>query len=408
MERSSLPVERFLSRKVLVGVTGGIAAYKSATLVRELIKLGAEVQVVMTPAAHDFVTPLTLATLSKREVLTDLFVRDGSGRWNDHVHLARWADVLLIAPASANTLAKMAHGQCDNLLLACVLSATCPVYVAPAMDLEMYLDTSTQANLEVLRKRGMHTIGPESGELASGLNGPGRMSEPEVIVDRLCSDLVGNSKLNGRRILITAGPTQEAIDPVRYIGNRSSGKMGFALAEEAALRGARVELVAGPVALSTARPGIHRTDVTTAAEMAEACRTHATESDVIIMCAAVADYRPAATSATKIKKQASALTVELEPTEDILASMGKGKPAGQILVGFALETNDAIAHGQEKMTRKNADLLVLNSLQDEGAGFGHDTNRVTLLAPGTDPVQLPLMSKVEVARAILDRIEESC
>jgi phosphopantothenoylcysteine decarboxylase / phosphopantothenate---cysteine ligase len=406
MERSSLPVERFLSRKVLLGVTGGIAAYKTATLVRDLIKLGAEVQVVMTPAAHDFVTPLTLATLSKREVLTDLFVRDGSGRWNDHVHLARWADVLLIAPASANTLAKIAHGQCDNLLLACVLSATCPVYLAPAMDLEMYQDSSTQANLEQLRSRGMHTIGPDSGELASGLKGPGRMSEPEVIVDRLYADLLGNSRLKGRRILITAGPTQEAIDPVRYIGNRSTGKMGFALAEEAALRGARVELVAGPVALSTSRPGIQRTDVTSAEDMAEACRMRSAESDVIIMCAAVADYRPAQSSTTKIKKQANALSVDLEPTEDILATMGMQKPDGQILVGFALETNDAITHGQEKLKRKNADLMVLNSLQDEGAGFGHDTNRVTLLAPGTDPLKLPLMSKVEVARAILDRIEE--
>jgi phosphopantothenoylcysteine decarboxylase/phosphopantothenate--cysteine ligase len=408
MERSSPQVERFLARKVLLGVTGGIAAYKTATLVRELVKLGAEVQVVMTPAAHDFVTPLTLATLSKRDVLTDLFVRDGSGRWNDHVHLARWADVVLIAPASSNTLAKIAHGQCDNLLLACVLSATCPVYLAPAMDLEMYQDQGTQANLELLRTRGMRTIGPESGELASGLIGPGRMSEPEMIVDRLLTDLVGNSRLNGRRILITAGPTQEAIDPVRFIGNRSSGKMGFALAEEAALRGARVELVAGPVDLNTASPGIRRTDVVTAAEMAEACRLHASQSDVVIMCAAVADYRPARAAATKIKKLNAELTIELEPTEDILASMGRNKPARQILVGFALETNDAIAHGQEKMTRKNADLLVLNSLQDKGAGFGHDTNRVTLLAPGTDPVQLPLMSKVEVARAILDRVEELC
>lgn len=408
MERSSPQVERFLARKVLLGVTGGIAAYKTATLVRELVKLGAEVQVVMTPAAHDFITPLTLATLSKREVLTDLFVRDGSGRWNDHIHLARWADVILIAPASANTLAKMAHGQCDNLLLACVLSATCPVYLAPAMDLEMYQDSSTQANLEQLRSRGMQTIGPDSGELASGLTGPGRMSEPVTIVDRLLTDLVGKSRLNGRRILITAGPTQEAIDPVRYIGNRSSGKMGFALAEEAALRGAQVELVAGPVELRTDRPGIRRSDVVSAAEMAEVCKRHAPLCNVVIMCAAVADYRPAKSAATKIKKRSAELTVELEPTEDILASMGSSKPAGQILVGFALETNDALAHGQEKLTRKNADLMVLNSLQDEGAGFGHDTNRVTLLAPGTDPVQIPLMSKIQVARAILDRIEELC
>lgn len=408
MERSSPPVERFLFRKVLLGVTGGIAAYKSAALVRSLVKAGAQVQVVMTPSAHDFVTPLTLATLSQREVLTELFVRDGGGRWNDHVHLARWADLILIAPATANTLSKMAHGQCDNLLLACVLSATCPVFVAPAMDLEMYRDPSTQWNLDLLRKRGARIIGPESGELASGLNGEGRMTEPEAIVDQLVADLMpAQGRLNGRRVLITAGPTQEAIDPVRYIGNRSTGKMGFALAEEAALRGAQVELIAGPVELTTDRPGIQRTNVVSAAEMAAACKERAGHCDIIIMCAAVADLRPAAPATTKIKKDGNALALDLEPTEDILAWMGRNKPQGQFLVGFALETNDAVAHATEKLKRKKADLLVLNSLQDKGAGFGHDTNQVTLLAPGTDPVHLPLMSKSEVAHAILDRIEES-
>ncbi|MBX2979322.1 MAG: bifunctional phosphopantothenoylcysteine decarboxylase/phosphopantothenate--cysteine ligase CoaBC [Flavobacteriales bacterium] len=408
MERSTVAAERFLNRKVLLGVTGGIAAYKTANLVRLLVKAGAEVQVVMTPAAHDFVTPLTLATLSKRPVLTDLFVRDGSGRWNDHVHLARWADVCIIAPASANTLGKMAHGLCDNLLLACVLSATCPVYLAPAMDLEMYRDPGTHANLAVLRQRGHKTIGPDSGELASGLSGEGRMSEPEAIVEQVSNDLLSSSKLNGVQLLITAGGTQEAIDPVRYIGNRSTGRMGFALAEAAAARGARVQLVAGPVHLSTDRPGITRTDVVSAQEMAEVCKRLSPQCKVVIMCAAVADYRPAKVAAVKIKKQAANLPIELEPTEDILAWMGAHKPPAQVLVGFALESDNALAHAQEKLLRKKADLLVLNSLQDAGAGFGHDTNRVTLLAPGTDPHDLPLMSKTEVAHAILDRIEELC
>lgn len=408
MERSPLAEERFLNRKVLLGVTGGIAAYKTANLVRMLVKAGAEVQVVMTPAAHDFITPLTLSTLSKRPVFTDLFVRDGSGRWNDHVHLARWADVIVIAPASANTLGKMAHGLCDNLLLACVLSATCPVYLAPAMDLEMYRDPGTHANLDLLRKRGFITIGPESGELASGLSGEGRMTEPEAIVEHLVSDLLVSSKLNGVRLLVTAGGTQEAIDPVRFIGNRSTGRMGFALAEEAAARGARVELVAGPVDIRTDRPGITRTDVVSAQEMADACKHIAPHCRVVIMCAAVADYRPAHVADAKIKKRAATLNIELEPTEDILAWMGAHKPASQVLVGFALESENALAHAQDKLARKKADLLVLNSLQDAGAGFGHDTNRVTLLSPGKDPHDLPLMSKAEVARAILDRIEELC
>lgn len=392
-----------MNRKVLLGVSGSIAAYKAGHLVRELVKAGAQVQVVMTPAAHDFVTPLTLATVSGRPVLTDLVAADGT--WNDHVHLARWADVLLIAPLSANTLAKLAHGQCDNLLIACFLSATCPVYVAPAMDLEMYRDASTHANLDLLKARGVRTIGPESGELASGLSGEGRMTEPEDIVARLHADLIGASKLAGKRILITAGPTQEPIDPVRYIGNRSSGKMGFALAEEAAARGAQVELVTGPVALRTTRPGILRTDVGTAAEMAAACKERAPHCDAVIMSAAVADYRPAQAASGKIKKKDAALDVALEPTEDILAWIGAHKPKGQQVVGFALETNDELAHAQGKLTRKNLDLLVLNSLRDPGAGFAHDTNKVTLLAPGTDPQELPLMTKAETARAILDRLE---
>lgn len=395
-----------LHRRVLLGVTGGIAAYKAATLVRALVKAGSQVQVVMTPAAHDFVTPLTLATLSKRPVLTELFLRDGSGQWNDHVHLARWADVLVIAPATANTLAHMAHGMCDNLLLACYLSANCPVVVAPAMDLEMWKQPATVQSLAMLRERGVHVVGPASGELASGLVGEGRMSEPDEILGAVQHLLMTNSALNGRRILISAGPTQEAIDPVRYISNRSTGKMGFAIAEEAALRGAIVQLVAGPVSLQLDRPGVTRTDVVSAAEMATACKALAPSQDVVIMSAAVADHRPRNAAPEKIKKGQGLPHLELEPTEDILATLSSTRPAGQLVVGFALESEKALEHGRAKLERKKLDLLVLNSIADEGAGFGHDTNKVSLLQPGKDPEELPLMSKAAVARAILDRIEE--
>lgn len=394
-----------LPRKVLLGVTGGIAAYKAPALVRALVKAGAEVQVVMTPAAHDFVTPLALSTVSRRPVLTDLFVRDGSGRWNDHVHLARWADVMVVAPASANTLGKMARGLCDNLLLACYLSAEAPVFVAPAMDLEMWRDTGVQANLAALKERGVHVIGPERGELASGLVGEGRMTEPEDLVMALHKALIGPSKLAGRTVLITAGGTHEAIDPVRYIGNRSSGRMGFALAGEAALRGGRVELVTGPVTLSTDRAGIHRTDVVSAAEMAAACKALFPTCDIAIASAAVADWRPASPATGKLKKSDAPTALTLEPTEDILAWMGTHKQARQLLVGFALETDNELENALGKLMRKNLDLVVLNSLRDEGAGFGHDTNRVTLVGRGTDPAPLPLMSKAQVAQRILDRVE---
>ena len=398
-------MEPILHRRVLLGVTGSIAAYKTAWLVRELVKAGAEVQVVMTPAAHDFVTPLTLATLSKRPVLTDLFLRNGSGSWNDHVSLGRWADVLVVAPASAHTLAKMAQGLCDNLLLATWLSATCPVYVAPAMDLEMFADPATAHNLDLLRERGVHTIGPESGELASGLQGAGRMTEPMDIVHRLATDLMEGSPLAGKRILVTAGPTREAIDPVRYIGNRSSGRMGFAIAEEAAARGARVELVTGPVELTTDRPGIVRTDVESAADMAQACKERAPEADIVIMSAAVADHRPAAPAGSKIKKDEGHLELVLERTEDILAWIGKQRRPGQVIAGFALETEEGLESARGKLERKGLDLVVLNSLQDEGAGFGHATNKVTLVTRDKDPERLPLLPKAEVARRILDAIE---
>lgn len=396
---------RVLPRKVLLGVTGGIAAYKTPALVRELVKAGAEVQVVMTPAAHDFVTPLALSTVSHHPVLTDLVDRAGEGTWNDHVHLARWADVLLIAPASANTLAKMAQGLCDNLLLACYLSAPCPVFVAPAMDLEMYAAASTKASLDTLLARGVRTIGPESGELASGLVGKGRMTEPEAIVDALIAALMTASPLAGKWVLVTAGPTQEAIDPVRYIGNRSSGRMGFAIAEEAAARGAQVELISGPVELATERPGITRTNVVSAAEMAAACKERAGAYDVAILSAAVADWRPAHAADRKLKKDATLDTLALEATEDILAWLGDHKRPGQTLVGFALETNDGLAHARGKLERKHLDLIVLNSLEDPGAGFGHTTNRVTFIGRGTDPEPMPLMSKTAVAAALMDRVE---
>lgn len=396
-------MDRVFPRKVLLGVTGGIAAFKAPMLVRALVKAGAEVQVVMTRAAHDFVTPLTLSTVSNRPVLTELV--SGEGTWNDHVHLARWADVMLIAPATANTLGKMAHGLCDDLLLACYLSATCPVFVAPAMDLEMFRDAATRANLDTLRERGVHTIGPDSGDLASGLSGEGRMTEPEAILDALVAALLSGSKLTGKHVLINAGPTQEAIDPVRYIGNRSTGKMGFALAEEAALRGALVQLVAGPVALKLDRPGIERTDVVSAAEMAAACKERFPRCDLAILSAAVADWRPTQAAEEKLKKSDGPMPLRLEPTEDILAWMGANKRKNQLLIGFALETTDERAHAQGKLERKNLDLIVLNSLKDEGAGFGHDTNRVTLLGRDKKAAELPLMSKAETARHILDHIE---
>lgn len=396
-------MDRVFPRKVLLGVTGGIAAFKTPLLVRALVKAGAEVQVVMTRAAHDFVTPLTLSTVSGRPVLTELV--SGEGTWNDHVHLARWAEVMLIAPATANTLGKMAHGLCDDLLLACYLSATCPVFAAPAMDLEMFRDAGTQANLKTLRERGVRTIGPDSGELASGLSGEGRMTEPDAIVDALIAELLGESKLAGKRILINAGPTQEAIDPVRYVGNRSTGKMGFALAEEAALRGAIVELVAGPVSLKTDRPSIARTDVVSAAEMAVACKVRFPKVDIAILSAAVADWRPAHSAGEKIKKSDTLVPLQLEPTEDILAWMGANKRTGQVLVGFALETTNERAHAVGKLERKKLDLIVLNSLKDAGAGFGHDTNRVTLIGRDKNATELPLMSKADTARYILDHIE---
>lgn len=394
-----------LPRRILLGITGGIAAYKTPQLVRALVKAGAEVQVVLTPAAHEFVSPLVLSTLSRRPALTELVERGpGSMTWNDHVHLARWADLLLIAPATAETLAKMAHGLCDNLLMACWLSAECPMYAAPAMDLEMYRNPATRANLALLKERGVRFIGPEEGELASGLSGKGRMTEPDDLVSQLKQAMGEASVWAGKKVLITAGPTHEAIDPVRFIGNRSSGKMGFALALEAAARGALVELVAGPVALEAPHPAIRRTNVVSAAQMAIAAKERFGDCDVAILSAAVADWTPARKADSKLKKEQGMPPLELEPTEDILAWMGGRKKEGQFLVGFALETDNERVNAEGKLRRKNLDLIVLNSLNDPGAGFGHETNKVTLIDADKNAEELPLMSKTEVARAILDRI----
>lgn len=393
-------------RKVLLGITGGIAAYKAPLLVRALIKAGAEVQVVLTEAALEFVTPLTLSTVSKRPVHRTLVNEDGDGTWTNHVELAEWADVFLVAPLTANTLSKFANGRCNDLLTACYLSANCPVYVAPAMDLEMYKDQSTQKNLNSLIQRGVKTIGPESGELASGLVGKGRMTEPEDILTFLIQDIFGDSKWAGKKILVTAGGTREAIDPVRFIGNRSTGTMGLAIAEELALRGAHVELVLGAVDKTSDRAGIHISKAPSAEEMARKCKELFPTMDVVIKAAAVADYRPRDPKDEKIKKESGAMErIELERTEDILAWMGQNKNNSQVLIGFALESEKGMDHAMSKLERKNADMIVLNSLKNEGAGFGHGTNQVTLLTMDKEAVEIPLMSKVDVARQILDHAE---
>lgn len=390
-------------KKILLGVCGGIAAYKSAVLTRLLIKEGAAVQVIMTPAAHDFITPLTLATLSKRAVLTT-FSKPETGEWNNHVALGIWADVMIVAPATANTLAQMAHGQCDNLLLAIYLSARCPVILAPAMDVDMLQHPSTKDNLERLLSHGNHIINSSFGELASGLTGQGRMAEPEEIVEKLTRLLHGSQPLHGTRALVTAGPTYEAIDPVRFIGNHSSGKMGYAIAEALAARGAHVELVSGRTHLQAVHPLITVTPVTSAAEMYDACIARFDNTDISVLAAAVADYRPATQATEKIKKKDGNLTLELTATRDIAAELGKRKRKGQLVVGFALEMNDAQANALKKLEAKNFDLIVLNSLQDKGAGFGYDTNKVTIFDRRGRTVSPPLKDKQAVADDIVEAI----
>lgn len=391
-------------RKIVLGISGGIAAYKTAALVRLFIKAGAEIKVVMTPASKDFVTPLTLSTLSKNSVHSTFFdEHDENAEWNNHVELGLWADLMLIAPATANTLSKMANGNADNLLIATYLSAKCPVYFAPAMDLDMYKHPSTIESFRALQQFGNIMIPAESGELASGLSGEGRMAEPENIIAFLEADLESKLPLRGKKILVTAGPTYEAIDPVRFIGNHSSGKMGYDIAECAARNGAEVILVSGPTHLKVISSNIRVIPVVSAQEMFDACHEFFPSSDVAIAAAAVADYRPSTVAAQKIKKAESSLTIELEKTTDILASLGEIKKS-QFLIGFALETENEIENAQQKIRKKNLDLIVLNSLQDEGAGFGKPTNKITFIDNSFTIEPMQLKSKEAVAEDIINKI----
>lgn len=389
-------------KKIVLGITGSIAAYKAAVLIRLLIKKGAEVQVVITPAGKEFITPITLSALTSKPVISEFFAqRDGS--WHSHVALGQWADAMLVAPATASSIGKMAHGIADNMLITTYLSMKAPVFVAPAMDLDMFAHPSTTANLNTLRSYGNHIIEPAEGELASHLVGKGRMEEPENIVAYLERYFAQRDELAGKKIVITAGPTYEKIDPVRFIGNYSSGKMGFALAEECAARGAEVTLVAGPVQMKASHPAIHRIDVESCAEMYEATTAAFTEANAAILCAAVADFTPETTADTKIKREGDDLVLRLKPTHDIAATLGRMKQPHQRLVGFALETNDETAHAQDKLRRKNLDFIVLNSLRDAGAGFRHDTNKVTIISD-SDIKEYPLKSKAEVAKDIVDEL----
>ncbi len=390
-------------KKILLGVTGSIAAYKSILLIRLLVKEGAEVKVVMTPAAKDFVTPLTLSTLSKNEVLTDIFKNDS---WANHVMLGRWADIMLVAPISCNTLAKMATGLCDNLLLSVYLSATCPVVLAPAMDEDMWKHRATRSNIEVLQSRGNILLPVENGELASGLSGEGRMAEPETIVRWLTGYFADRSMLSGKKVLITAGPTYEQIDPVRFIGNYSSGKMGVAIAKEFKARGADVTLVLGPTQAPLPLEGLSVAHIHNAEEMLNACTAVFDTMDIVVMAAAVADYRPAMAADQKIKKSQETLSLELQKTTDILKTLGSKKRNEQILVGFALETNNERENAMSKLRQKNADIIVLNSLRDEAAGFGKDTNKITVFNRRGDEKAFEPKLKECVAKDIVDYITE--
>ena len=391
----------FQDKKILLAVTGSIAAYKSILLVRLLVKAGAEVKVVMTPAAKEFVSPLTLATLSKNPVITELVSNES---WSNHVMLGRWADVMVVAPLSCNTLAKMANGLCDNMFLATWLSATCPVVVAPAMDEDMWHHPATQLNLARLESFGNRIIPVDKGELASGLYGDGRMAEPEAIMHYLENNFFGAKDLAGKKALVTAGPTYEPIDPVRFIGNHSSGKMGLAIAEELARRGAEVHLVLGPSSVKTTLPGIYVHKVQTAEQMFDTCMAEFPSADIAVMSAAVADYTPVETAPEKIKKTSGTLVIELTKTKDILKSLGQLKKDGQLLVGFALETANERQYALDKLASKNADLIVLNSLKDEGAGFGYDTNKVTIFEKGGNEIVYDRKPKQQVAKDIVDRI----
>ncbi len=388
-------------KHILVGVTGSIAAYKAAMLVRALVKGGAEVKVVMTPLAKQFITPLTMATLAKNPILVDFFNPE-NGEWNSHVSLGEWADAYVIAPATANTLAKMAHGIADNLLLTTYLSARCPVFVAPAMDLDMFAHVTTQQNLATLRSHGVQVVEPGEGELASGLSGKGRMAEAEEIAAFVAAFFEKKKSLRGKRFLVTAGPTVEAIDPVRYISNNSTGKMGYAIAAELAVRGAEVTLVSGPVSLPVPA-GVRRVDVVSAREMYDASVEAFKEADGAVMCAAVADYTPARAADTKMKRKGD-ISLELRPTKDIAAELGAMK-GPKLLIGFALETDNEQANAQDKLERKNFDYIVLNSLRDAGAGFGGDSNKITVLGRDGSVAAYPLEAKTEAAARIADIVE---
>jgi len=394
-------------KKILLGVTAGIAAYKTSFLVRYFIKAGAEVKVVMTPSARDFVTPLTLSTLSKNPVHSTFYDKDEENElWNNHVDLALWADLMVIAPLTANTLAKMADGICDNLLLATYLSAKSTVYFAPAMDLDMYKHETTSKNISVLVQRGNIFIPPAFGELASGLEGEGRMAEPEEIITFVEQHIEAGLPLRGKRVLITAGPTYEALDPVRFIGNHSSGKMGFKLAEEAAALGAKVILISGPTHENTRLSSIQRINVISAEQMYQETHKYIGDADIAIFSAAVSDFTPKVVSSQKIKKKEAGMEIKLVPTKDILASVGAVKK-NQFLVGFALETENELGNAKEKIRRKNLDLIVLNSLQDKGAGFGSDTNKITLIDKNEQIQVFELKSKREVAGDIFKEILKS-
>lgn len=389
-------------KKIILGVTGSIAAYKSAQLIRLLVKEGAEVKVLMTPLAKEFITPLTLATLSKNPVLVDFFNPE-NGDWNSHVSLGLWADVFLIAPATANTIAKMANGIADNLLLTTYLSARCMVCVAPAMDLDMYAHPTTRKNLDILKGFGNHVIEPSTGELASGLDGKGRMEEPDSIIMYL-KDFFTAKKMLGKNVLITAGPTYEMIDPVRFIGNYSTGKMGFALAETCAMQGANVTLVCGPVSISSKHKNINRINVESAEEMYKIVTAKFSEMDGAILCAAVADFTPVSIADNKMKREKENLLIDLKPTKDIAAALGQLKKSEQFLVGFALETENEETNAKNKMERKNLDFIVLNSLRDPQSGFGFDTNKVSIIHRSGLQKSFELKTKLEVANDIINEI----
>lgn len=391
-------------KKIVIGITGSIAAYKIPLLVRLLKKEGAEVRVVMTHIAKDFVTPLTLSTLTEQPVLVEFYDKN-DGSWNSHVDLGLWADIMIIAPLSANSMAKMATGVADNLLLTTILSAKCPVYFAPAMDLDMFRHPTTTKNIEILKSFGYKLIKPVEGDLASGLKGLGRLEEPENIFEILKNDLSQAQSLKGKNVLVSAGPTHEPIDPVRYIGNYSSGKMGVEIAIACAERGASVKLILGPSGLYVEHPQVEVIRVKTAAEMHKECVDVFAEMDITIMSAAVADFTPETVMGQKIKKKESFSEIRLVPTTDILSELGIMKSTNQILVGFALETEKEIEHANQKLKNKNLDMIVLNSLKDEGAGFGFDTNQITILSKGGDKAVFPLKSKNEVADDILNAID---